>query len=805
MKNQQDWQGIIREMQLTIYADTKFTQKDEFIFELANANEQLERYAESARFYRMIINDYASSPLADEAGERLDYLQNYYLIDENLGISQLALLMGDMIGGKSETSLQFNLGKVYYENLKDYDNALIQFRTALQSSKDVAMQVDIYHYIGLTYQRLAEKRDLNAQRRSELLNLAKENLGKAMENLNTSAEPDLIAYHFVDLGIKADNSSVSKQIGYFETLVQKYPQSPLREIWFERLGDMYAGEAKDPANALKYYSALVSQFPASKKYPDYLYKRGVLLLRTDKQKAAEDFRTIAASYPHSKSAANALYNLGLLFESEQNYKQANQVFNKVYSDYYYTDLADKARLKIGDTDLYAGESAQAVTVYRQLLDPLKSQDIVLSREISTESQGVLAYKLGKAYYNLQDWNNARTYFIDYLANNPDGPLRSETSFLLGEVYLAMNNRASALSSFENVPESDQIYYTRAIKNIADINFDQENYELAAANYKKLSALLSESQEKADSQAREIVSLIRGGKKNLADNLISAFAKNSKSQNDHLASFQFEYGNFYRKAKNYDQAANYFNKVLKNYSKSAYADDAQYYLALTYIAVNRFQDAIDILTGFAKKYPDSDIMGSVLNSLGGIYFRSEKYESAITTFKSALDKPLTPDVRQQVLSNLIKAYTFVNFWDAALALCREYIATYPNAEDVIDKKIIMGRAYVALNQVDRAVDLFKETRLIADSEREPEIQFYIGDAYFQTGQYENAIAEFVKIPLLSRKTKLQWEASALYYSGQAYEKLGRIEEAKRMYAEIVKRPGIDVVLKKEAQKRINEIE
>ena len=78
-------------------------------------------------------------------------------------------------------------------------------------------------------------------------------------------------------------------------------------------------------------------------------------------------------------------------------------------------------------------------------------------------------------------------------------------------------------------------------------------------------------------------------------------------------------------------------------------------------------------------------------------------------------------------------------------------------------------------------------------------------YFQTGQYENAIAEFVKIPLLSRKTELQWEASALYYSGQAYEKLGRIGEAKRMYSEIVKRPGIDVVLKKEAQKRIKEIE
>ncbi|NOQ97024.1 MAG: tetratricopeptide repeat protein [Calditrichae bacterium] len=177
---------------------------------------------------------------------------------------------------------------------------------------------------------------------------------------------------------------------------------------------------------------------------------------------------------------------------------------------------------------------------------------------------------------------------------------------------------------------------------------------------------------------------------------------------------------------------------------------------------------------------------------------------MTSFKRALDRTSDPVLKQQVMSNLIKAYTFVNFWDAALALSREYIETYPHADDVIDKKIMIGRAYVALNQVDRAVEILKETRLVADSEKEPEIQFYIGDAYFRSGQYENAIAEYVKIPLLSRKTKLQWEASALYYAGQSYEKLGRTNDAVRMYQEIVKRPGIDLVLKKDAQKRIKQI-
>ena len=191
-------------------------------------------------------------------------------------------------------------------------------------------------------------------------------------------------------------------------------------------------------------------------------------------------------------------------------------------------------------------------------------------------------------------------------------------------------------------------------------------------------------------------------------------------------------------------------------------------------------------------------------MGGIYFRSEKYESAILSFKNAIESQVDKDLRKQILSNLIKTYTYVSFWDAALALSRDYINEYPDADDIIDKKITISQAYVNLNQFDRAVELLRQARLSADTEKEPEIQFYIGEAYLRAGQYENAIAEFVKIPLLSRKTKLQWEASALYYSGQAYEKMGKINEAIRMYEEIVKRPGIDLILKKDAKKRIEQI-
>jgi TolA-binding protein len=802
---QKDWLGIIRELQPSIYSDSKFRYKDNFIYEVARANEHLNDYRESARYYEMLIEGYASSELESQAQERLKYIRTYHIVDEKVGIGKLAILMGDVISGKEDSQLLYNLGLIYYNNLKDYQSALTQFLKALQGAQSASLQVDIYHYIGLTYQKLAEEENVNEKQKSEYLTLAKKNLGKAMENLTTASNADVIAWHFVSLGIEADNSTRQKQIGYYETLVKQYPDSPIREHWYARLGELYSEKPEDVTSALKYYTMLSEQFRNSAQFPTYLYERSILNLQIEKAKSIEDFKVIAGSYPYSPPAANALYNLGFVWELEGSYSQASQLYTKILNEYYYTDLADKANLRLGDCYLNSGKSAEAISLFSTLLNPVEAEDVVLSREVVSEDQSMLTFKLARAYYDHQELNLARKHLVNYLANNPQGTYSGEANFLLGEIYLAINDPLSAVNSYSNVSKENDQLYPQAQRKVADIYFEEKKYEKAAENYKNLGTVIAEESDKADILAKQIVSYIRSGNKSLADKWMSIFNKNYKSEINLRAYFQFEFGNYYRSAKKYNQAVKYFKNVKSDYSKSSYVDDAEYYLALTYIAVNRHEDALKILTEFPEKYPNSDNLGAVMNTLGGIYFRSEKYESAISSFKSAMEKPLKADLRKQVMSNLIKAYTFVNFWDAALALAREYVETYPDAEDVIDKKILIGRAYVYLNQVDLAVDLLKEVRLIADSEREPEIQFYIGEAYFQTGQYENAIAEYVKIPLLSRKTKLQWEASALYYSGQAYEKLGRIEDAKRMYAEIVKRPGIDIVLKKEAQKRIKEIE
>jgi tetratricopeptide (TPR) repeat protein len=798
LKQVQDWSGVLRELEPAVQNERYARERDDFMMEVAYAYEQLENYPQALFYYQRLIDECGSSEFITLAEKRMTYLNTFKVVDQGVGVGKLALLIGDILNNRSKGELLVKLGEIYFEQLKDYQNALTQFLEAVKHSDNSERKADIYLYIGDCYLNLA-KIDADSM---QLLSLAKRNLGLAMEFIASASRPDIISWKFVQIGIQLDKPPVDKQITYVETVMQKYPSSPLREEWLYYLTALYASDEK----RLQAYDVLITQLGSSGKMPIYLYERAQLKEKMRHQNAVDDYKRIVADYPQSKMAARALYRVALDYKNQRMYTEAIQLQSKLLSDYYYTTIAERVEERIGNNYIRTGAYDQAIRIYTSLLSNIHYDDAVMIRESIPEYQLEWLFQIGEAYYLADDIHSARNFLYAYLMKSPTGIYRSEASLRLGELCMHENDLAGAIMSWQKVTREDSLHYNIAVKKMADAYFALEDYKNSANLYMVLAKRITDGDEReqADVHALNIIALIRAGSIKEAENLASLYAKKFKSYKNYHAAFQLEYGDYHRKSKNYDRAIKYYNTVKKSYRKTEYADNAEYHLALVYLALNRQNDALEILTKFASNYPESENLGMVLNTLGGIYFRSEKYESALTSFKSALSKPLTTEDKKSVMSNLIKVYTFVNFWDAALGLAREYIETYPDADDVIDKKIIMAQAYVYLNQHERAVELLKEAKLHADSEREPEVQYYIGDAYLKAGQYENAIAEFVKIPLLSKKTKLQWEASALYYSGQAYEKLGRIDDAIRMYEEIVKRPGIDIILKKDAQKRINQI-
>ena len=795
------WQEVITLLQPLTLMRENFPEKDDLLFFLAKAYEKTEDFQQSIYYYDKILSQFGASPHYSAAAERAAFLKEYKIINKNEVVENLADVTAAMVNGADTKELQFKLGRIYLKELKKPEKAEEQLLVALKDSS--SFTGDIHLYLGNAY--LNQSRLAGKTKGLPFIKKAEQQFQLALQNKASCSAPDEAAWRLVEQRIGEDTVSTARQEQLLQSLVQKYPSSAFHEEWLRNLAYRTAFDTAYAQDSFRYFQELVETYTDSDFYPDYLFSFAQALQDSNPDKALALYKQTASEYPYAHSAAEALYRVSMDYEQKQLFKEAALLNAQLSSRYFYAPQAIQAAQHMGLLLVLAGQYKKAIAALEPALNTPFLEDDVFSRAFLTNSVYDKIYFLARAYEGVGENSLAVQRYKQYLKLTAHGAYQNEARFGLGEIYFAWQKRQAASDNFKEVDRNNPDLFKRAQLYLGEIYFSEGDFTRAAAVYKTLRQSESNPQKEEEIAAKYIVSLIRAGKIKESKSAIKSYKKNYPKKKNNPARFIVELADYYRLNKKYKKAEKLLREVKRNYKTSDYLDDADYTLALINVTLNKTEDAFKILSKFYSSYPASNKMAAALNTLGTLYFRTEKYDNAITMFKNALKSRPDAELEANISSNLIKTYTITGFWDAAQALSRQFVNKFPDRPDVMDKKIIIAQSYINLNQFQNAVDYLKKIKIEADSEREPEIQFYIGEALLKGGQYENAIAEFVKIPLLSRKTKLQWEASALYYSGQSYEKLGRIDDAVRMYKEIIRRPGIDLILKREAEKRIKQIQ
>ncbi len=799
LRQKERWQqllNLLEDMQSLSRAGDKV---DELYFYLAEARYHLKNYREALQAINKLITRYPAGRYVEKALEIKQNIENFDLLNETKAIRGLARLNLQALMGDRQSGF-IRLGRIYFEDLKDYDTAARVFELATQktpSQKGLA-----YLWLGRVYDRLSEAPSLDENEREQYRARAMENFRQAVENIETCDQPDVASWMMVKTRLESDTVSAAKTKSYISGLLNKYPDSPLREEWLAYEAYTFSFDSAQGRVAANDYQRLIQDYKNSERYPSYLFNYARLTEAGSPGKALELYKEIALEYPNSFWADKALLAVARSFARQADYNAALTLYEKYLAQYAYSDAAADVEGEMARLYVMTGRNEKAIALLATRLNVSLLEDPVLAAfAYGGASLEKLAY-LAQAYDQNGQTRKAMSFYGLYLRLAPSGQWAARSSFALAGLYQKSGQEHVALDLYARIRKDQEPYYTKAQMQRADIYFTLMDYARAAELYATLTGEDNSAAQKA--HAHLIVSLIKAGKTGEAEKQLKKFKSRYAGDKENFARFTLEFGEYYRKKKNFNKALKYFKNVSSKYGQTPWADNAAYYSALVNITLNKHEEALRILSAFPQNYPKSDMLASVYNSLGTIYFRGEAYDKAISAFKKALEYPAEKLVRRQTMSNLIKTYTMTGFWDAAQGLARQYVQQFPRAEDRIDKDILIAQAFINLNRYQNAVDYLKRIKISADSEKEPEIQYYIGEALLKAGRYEEAIAEFVKIPLLSKKTKLQWEASALYYSGQAYEKLGRIDDAIRMYREIINRPGIDLILKREAEKRIGQI-
>ncbi len=757
---------------------------DDALWSAGHCYERLKDYGRALMMFRELLDHYPASDSSEAASRKIDSIEIFEAKDKDAGLERLALLVGDVVAEKDKVGLSYRLGDIYFHDLKNYEAAEVQFSNAINSGMTDARFVDALYFRARSYEYLTRK----------------------------------------------DEKYRAKAISAYQTFVQTYKNDPRAR---QCALSLFFLMATSPAAAQE----ALAQAGDTQRLDTMLYHTGVLLEDADSLVSAlAVFKQVMTSYPASPSGIDARFHEAVLYGKEGlvdsmlaygkqyldleadgrfcavllhdmamaeaqrgKFAEAAGLYRRLGEDFGYASVAGDAQSNLAASLMSAGNADDALSLYQDLVrqeeeDPLNDQGPDIS----------LLLGLARAEQIAGKNTDAKGHLFEILARGPEGTVAGQAYMLLGMIAKSEGTPDAATAYFKQAEKVSP--GIAATKDVAMLMFETGNY---ADAIRQFASLAHDAQDDADRRfydAHGIIARLRNDDLAGADRDIALFKSKYDKTDEELASFELERGNYYFRKEQYAEAQKAFAEVAKKFDETTSAPTARYWIGKTQQALGNNQEAINTLEELIKDHPDAQIIPRAHFALGLLYYDGEKWPLSIQNYRVVVDDP-KPDssLLPFAISNLIETYKAAGVYDAALALTRRYLELYPNNDDSFDKKIDIGILYDRLGYYDQAVLQLQGLLDQAGSDLEGEIRYYIAEANYNKGDYQQAILDFLKVPyLVTKKGKIDWTANSLYMSGQSYEKMGRYDQALLMYKQIIDRQGIDETFKTAARKEIDRV-
>jgi TolA-binding protein len=469
-----------------------------------------------------------------------------------------------------------------------------------------------------------------------------------------------------------------------------------------------------------------------------------------------------STFPRSSYVAEAKEYLSLEFLATQNYKEALEVLRTMDVK---NSAVRKAYQKVAysrATELFnAGESVEAVAIF----------DESLKNPVDQSLKAAAYFWKGQALYNQRLYNEAigsLDLFIEWAGTGitlPENVSVFLADYTKGYCLLKQSNYVDAINYFQKVSKSpvkaeDPLLnkvIVDATLRAADCGFVLKNYETAITGYESVAAKKLPGADYALYQKSIILGL----------------------QNKATAKREV------------------LTRIIKEYPKSIYMDDALYELGITELSVPAYQDAAAIFKQIIENYPQSNYVGKAHLKLGLIYFNLNQDEPALSEYKWVLNKyPNSPEGAEalngvkeifteqgnaQGYLDYVKGIANINITDAV-----KDSVMYLAAENKYAKNDVSG----AIREFSNYITAFPSGIFSLNA------HFYRGECLFSQGDFMMALNDYdyvIRQPQSRFAEKSLLNAARISYSHKKdyegsykyYKKLQEIAELKANKLEAAK--------------------
>ncbi|MBI4668633.1 MAG: tetratricopeptide repeat protein [Elusimicrobia bacterium] len=636
-------------------------------------------------------------------------------------------------------------------------------------------------------------------------------------NYRAAGRPVLAAQKFQEQLNKFPNAALNEQARYlladshfagqdyisaikdFENFLHLYPESPYRAAAYYKLGASQFAEGNYPA-CREALSAAAQGFPAQQnasqrnfphnlsqaKEPDEpekpanefapwaLYLLGEANLKENRSaEAAYAYGKMAGRFSGHPFAANALYKLSWCHFQSADWAASQNSLERLIRLYPNHRVIPYAYLLLGTALLRQEKFSEAAQVYQ------KSVDLAFPEE-AAETAAALANEAGYKNKNYGALISAYHLMADNFPPTAD-PQRAWTYLFIAEGYLRKGFYESALKIYQAIlreyPASPAWPYAQ------------------------------------DGLAWSLFKMSRWQEALKARNLIESLGKSGAVAPGLQATNAYERANILFNMKKYSEALEQYEKFISDNPAHDKTGQAGLRTGLCYSQMGFHGQAVAAWQALRRDQPDSQAAAEALWKIADTYFRAAKYGEAIKTYETIIaSQPKEADMAQARLRIAQSRYNSRDYGQAMEAF-KILILSHPSSAEakegleflisMLDKPphrrtaqenlsglaaslgeasalgsealFALAENYFAGKDFSRAaLELQKLDSAHFEAERLSLKEYYLGEAYYQTGRWKRAIRAFER--LLESFPKDDKKPFALFRLGAAHFKLENYKEA-----------------------------
>lgn len=471
---------------------------------------------------------------------------------------------------------------------------------------------------------------------------------------------------------------------------------------------------------------------------------GVIL---QKNHAEEGLTAFMKEYPNSAYFAQANLPLADYYLAKKDFKEALKTLKKVNQYQLTKEENTQYILKLGYAKFMMGDSKGAIDALEE------------AHKTADESQkGDIAYMLGHLYYSSKQNDQAFQYF-DSIKDQP------KFSKLVRPYYVQMHyndkDYDKAISEGNALLNEDisASYKAEVHKIIGESYFMKNDYESA---YPHLKDYLSVQQ--------------------------------NPSEND-----LYEMGFVAAQLKKYDEAVSYYNQLIN--SNSALAQNAYYQLGNAYLAVDKKQEALSAFRSSYQMDYDASVKQLAHEQYAKLgYDIGNPFESPTTVIQNYIAANPSGAKNAEMRSLLVKSYLYSGNFKETLNAIDKLPNSTPET-DKVDQEVsyLLGTEEFNKGNFDEAEKYFlRSLEFDLNKEFNSRALYWLGQVYYQKGNYPSAIARYEKLTNETFPEKQQLP----YDLGYAYFKSKKFDKAEQYFTQYLKNPKPE--FKNDAELRLADI-